>query len=196
MDCTGAASHPSSAHSPRAVAGCRKIHASDTMQVTLHPVEAMQRMATMLRAVGACSKPDVRASALKAAVPHACHILATPEAHAQIDDSVRDDFKLYTLALLTVCVEESPHAEKLLTAARHAFCCRPYWFVMALTDALERQDHPALAGAVQFGRELVNGPCPPEQTFLVRTCSRLNYLCSASDHQRALDALLQRRLTP
>ena len=139
------------------------------MQAQLDPVRAMQSITDMLTAAANSNRQHVAATALEAIMPQLDGVLTDPDLQARMNDSVKDPFKAYTLAVLSLCIKDSPHEQRVLGAARQAFCCRPYWFMMALTDALERAGHPSLVGAVHFGNTSLLDSSDSEQTFLVRS---------------------------
>ena len=150
------------------IAGVQTCRQLFTMQTDLGPVEAMQHITSML---GAIADPESRgcAHSLASVAPHARRLLATPQARAAVSDAVKDTFKSYTLAVLELCTSGGAASDDLLAAARDAFACRPYWFMMALTDALERPEHPALPGAVLCGQTLAKSASNDDQSFLVRS---------------------------
>lgn len=82
-------------------------------------------------------------------------------------DSIKDTFKTLALSILVMHSTCEKHADTLISIASAAFECRPYWFIIALTDALEDGDHAALRGAVAFGKRKLLSGGPKNSFFMV-----------------------------
>jgi hypothetical protein len=156
----------------------RADHRQLCMQANIDPVTAMQFITDMLNAAGNASKSDLAHAALDAIVPHLGSLLSAAEVHSGAHETVKDPFKAYILAVLLHCAERGPCHQSMLRAALDAFCCKPYWFMMALTDALEQPNHPSLPGAIHFGFTALLEPSPDGCIFLVSPCVLACRACS------------------
>jgi hypothetical protein len=123
----------------------------------------MQSLTGILKSLISSSHQELAASALDAVVPHLLPLMSASAIRLGPGDSIKDPFKAFTIAVLTMCQQGKPHENVLLETAKQAFYRRPYWFMMALTDALEQRSHPALDGAANFGNSALlnttSGPC-------------------------------------
>ena len=92
-------------------------------------------------------------------------------------DSVKATFKALALSILVLHSTCEKHTDTLISIASSAFECRPYWFIIALTDALEDGDHAALRGAVAFGKRRLLSGAPRNSFFMVSSKVQLVSLC-------------------
>ena len=137
----------------------------------MNPISGMQFMTDMLLAAGRAPNSELADAALISIVPHLDKLLEAAEMNITAHEAVKDPFKAYTLAVLSHCVPQRTCVDALTDVARHAFRSKPYWFMMALTDALEQGSHPAHAGALRFGEVALAGPSSDSALFLVRRCT-------------------------
>ena len=134
---------------------------------------ALALLTDVLAVTASTAQAELAAAALSAVVSHLAPLMASSAVRTGPDDSIKDPLKTFTVAVLTLCQHGRPHEAVLLETARQAFCRRPYWFMMALTDALEQQSHPALDGAIHFSRTALLEPPTEACLFLVRVLARL-----------------------
>jgi hypothetical protein len=132
-------------------------------------------MQTLTGILTSCISPpqqELAAAALDAVVPHLLPLMSTSAIRLGPGDSIKDPFKAFTIAVLTMCQQGKPHESVFLETGKQAFYRRPYWFMMALTDALEQESHPALVGAAHFGNTALLDTKPGPCLFLVRASTQ------------------------
>lgn len=99
-------------------------------------------------------------------------LLNQPGFKSSPEGSSKSTFKSLVLKMLqlgTVSAEAEQLVGKL---ASILFECRPYTFIIALTDALEDDSHPALTAAVAFGKRFFVADLTESGLFLV--CASCN----------------------
>lgn len=112
----------------------------------------------------------LRETATAAIIPLLQGLVSQPRFRAASDASSKPVFKSLVLNMFQLnSVSKQAHSA-ILNIASTAFESRPYTFIIALTDALEDESHPALKGAVWFANEAFLADLHESGLFLVRSC--------------------------
>lgn len=138
------------------------------MQVSVSHEVQLETVSAILGAIHVADQ-GVQDAAADAVLPLLPGLLSQDALDSAAADSIKDTFKALALSILVLHSKCRKHTDTLTSIASLAFERRPYWFIIALTDALEDGDHPALRGAVRFGKEkLLSGG--PGSTFFQVKC--------------------------
>lgn len=146
------------------------------MQVTVSKEVQLETVSAILGAVHIAPQ-GVQDAAADAVLPLVRGLLCQEALDSVGADSIKGIFKALALSILVLYSTCRKHTDTLISIASSAFECRPYWFIIALTDALEDGDHPALRGAVAFGkRRLLSGGS--SSTFFMVSSNSFSWLLS------------------
>jgi hypothetical protein len=152
------------------------------VQVAVTKEVQLQSVSAILGAIHTAPQV-VQDAAADAVLPIVRGLLCQEAWDSLSTDTVKDTFKALALSILVLCSTCPKHADTLIPLASSAFECMPYWFIIALTDALEDGDHPALKGAVAFGKRRLLSGSPGNTFFMVsesQTSALLPYVSNIS----------------
>ena len=136
------------------------------VQVAVSKVLQLETVSAILGAIHTAPQ-SVQDTAADAVLPVVRGLLCHESLDSVGADSIKDTFKALALSILVMHSTCEKHADTLISIASAAFECRPYWFIIALTDALEDGDHAALRGAVAFGKRKLLSGGPTNSFFMV-----------------------------
>ena len=136
------------------------------MQVPVSKVVQLEAVSAILGAVHTAPQ-SIQDTAADAVLPVVRGLLCHEALDSVGADSIKDTFKALALSILVMYSTCEKHTDTLISIASAAFECRPYWFIIALTDALEDGDHAALRGAVAFGKRRLLSGGPKNSFFMV-----------------------------
>lgn len=95
-------------------------------------------------------------------------LLSQPRWNSSPDAASKAMFKSLVLNMFRLSSVSKHAHSSVVKLASTAFESRPYTFIIALTDALEDENHPALKGAVAFANEAFLADPRESGLFLVR----------------------------
>jgi hypothetical protein len=145
---------------------------SGVLQVAVSKEIQLQSVTAILAAIHA-APTVIQETAADAVLPIVRGLLCQEALDSVGSDAIKDTFKALALSILLLCSTCPKHTDTLMSLASSAFECRPYWFIIALTDALEDGDHPALKGAVDFGKRRLLSGAPGSTFFMVSVTETL-----------------------
>ena len=112
--------------------------------------------------------PDaLRESGTETMIPLLTGLVNQPRFKAASDASSKPTFKSLVLSMFRLSSVSQQAHNVFVSIASAAFESRPYTFIIALTDALEDESHPALTGAVAFANEAFLADLHESGLFLV-----------------------------
>jgi len=139
------------------------------LQVNLDYDTQMRLMVSILAALA--EGPDALRETSAESIMHLLRgLLSQPRLKSASDAASKAMFKSLVLNMFRLSSVSKQAHSSVVTLASTAFESRPYTFIIALTDALEDETHPALKGAVAFANEAFLADPRESGLFLVRGC--------------------------
>lgn len=139
------------------------------VQVKLDYDTQLRLMISILAALA--EGPDVLRETSAENIMHLLQgLLSQPRFKTSSEASSKSTFKLLVLNMFRLSAVSKQAHNSVVKLASTAFESRPYTFMIALTDALEDENHPALKGAVSFANDAFLADLRESGLFLVRAC--------------------------